>query len=212
MGLPAHSICFGALANTGYLARNEAVAAQLDDKGIPPMLLSKVFALLERTLRTDIYSPVIANVRWDKWAISHAGATSARFSGLLHEEGSSTEGESVRGRTVLEEIRSASDPAVPLESTVRDVAARVLRRRTSSDLDSDVSFPDMGMDSMLALEMKNLLERTLERAFPVTLMFRYPTIRKLVEYLVEELGAKPQPGEETSASTSSDVTWIEGEL
>ena len=212
MGLPAQSVCFGALANTGYLARNEDVAAQLDDKGIRPMMLARVFQLLEYTLKTDVHSPVIANIRWNKWAESHAAARATRFSRLLNHESSSGEEMSDGNRTALEDIKRSNEPAVLIEKSVRELAARVLRRHSPADLDSDVSFQDMGMDSMLALEMKNLLERTLELTFPVTLIFKYPTVSKLVEYLTEEVGSKVQLVGADAGEFPLNDTWIEGEL
>lgn len=45
----------------------------------------------------------------------------------------------------------------------------------------------MGMDSLMAVELRNLLQTSLDFSLPSTLVFKYPTIQDLVEYLANEL-------------------------
>lgn len=44
---------------------------------------------------------------------------------------------------------------------------------------------EMGMDSLMAVELKNRLERNLGHALPATVIFNYPTIEALARYLAE---------------------------
>src|SRR5205085_1498198 len=46
------------------------------------------------------------------------------------------------------------------------------------------SFADLGMGSLLAVELRNRLQADLGRAFPLTLIADYPTIEALTLYLV----------------------------
>jgi acyl carrier protein len=46
---------------------------------------------------------------------------------------------------------------------------------------------DMGMDSLMAVELRNLLQTSCGFSLPSTLVFKYPTIQDLVEYLAKEL-------------------------
>ncbi|MCC5670510.1 acyl carrier protein [Nostoc sp. CHAB 5784] len=42
------------------------------------------------------------------------------------------------------------------------------------------------MDSLMAVELKNRLESTLSCSLPATLVFDYPTIEALVDYLLKD--------------------------
>jgi hypothetical protein len=44
----------------------------------------------------------------------------------------------------------------------------------------------MGMDSLMAVELRGRLERSLSVPLPSTLTFNYPTIRTLADYLLSE--------------------------
>jgi hypothetical protein len=45
----------------------------------------------------------------------------------------------------------------------------------------------MGLDSLLAIELRNRFEANLELTFPVTLVWTYPTIAELATYLASEM-------------------------
>lgn len=45
----------------------------------------------------------------------------------------------------------------------------------------------MGIDSLLSIELKTRLEKGLEIALPATLIFDFPNIKQLIDYLVEQI-------------------------
>ena len=45
----------------------------------------------------------------------------------------------------------------------------------------------MGLDSLMAIELKNRLEHDLKVTLPATLIFEYPTIHELAEYILHDL-------------------------
>ncbi len=46
---------------------------------------------------------------------------------------------------------------------------------------------DIGMDSLMAVELSNRLQKALEHALPSTLTFEYPTIEALTNYLASDI-------------------------
>ena len=70
-------------------------------------------------------------------------------------------------------------------------------------IDSNQPLNDLGLDSLMAVELRSLLstELGLARSLPATLVFDYPTIATLTTYLAEEVfmwGKAPVPKVETS--------------
>jgi acyl carrier protein len=63
---------------------------------------------------------------------------------------------------------------------------------------------DIGMDSLMAVELGNRLGRAVGLKLPTTLAFEYPTIEALGGYLLQELGlgatTNPPPPEADEAS------------
>ncbi len=52
---------------------------------------------------------------------------------------------------------------------------------------AQTGFFDMGMDSLMAVELKRRLESSLKQSLSTTLAFNYPTIEKLAEYLLTKI-------------------------
>jgi acyl carrier protein len=65
--------------------------------------------------------------------------------------------------------------------------ATVLGLPTPEAVDVQQGFFDLGMDSLTSIELKNQLQTTLGCSLPATLIFKYPTTEKLVDYLVTEV-------------------------
>lgn len=55
--------------------------------------------------------------------------------------------------------------------------------------DSQLGFFDMGMDSLLSLELRNLLQTSLGCSVSATVLFEYTNIEALAEYLITEIFA-----------------------
>ena len=81
-----------------------------------------------------------------------------------------------------------------LVTFVRRAVARVLRSSDPSRLGREQRLLDMGFDSLMAVELRNILKQGLEltNKLPATLVFDFPTISAIASYL-ERLIAPPEP-------------------
>ncbi|AFY58526.1 polyketide synthase family protein [Rivularia sp. PCC 7116] len=68
---------------------------------------------------------------------------------------------------------------------IQNEAARVLGMNSLPV--PQTGFFDMGMDSLMAVELKRRLESSLKQSLSTTLAFNYPTIEKLAEYLLTKI-------------------------
>jgi acyl carrier protein len=71
-----------------------------------------------------------------------------------------------------------------LQSYVQEQVMRVLG--LSQPPDPQQGLTDIGMDSLMAVELSNRLRTAVRQPLPTTLAFEYPTIRALTRYLAEE--------------------------
>ena len=74
-----------------------------------------------------------------------------------------------------------------LEAYLRTEITTVLGLRADTTIDPQTRLFDFGFDSLMAVEMKNKLERTLGATLRSTLLFDYPTLRVLTPYLLVDV-------------------------
>ena len=65
--------------------------------------------------------------------------------------------------------------------------AAVLGLPATAVSDPNKGLQDLGLDSLLALELRERLQRAVGAALPSTLVFDYPTVETLAVYLVEDV-------------------------
>jgi hypothetical protein len=74
-----------------------------------------------------------------------------------------------------------------LLSHLQAQAAKVLGYDQATPMMADRPLMEQGFDSLLAVEMKNRLNRMLQRSLPVSLLFDYPTLEAITEYILVEV-------------------------
>jgi acyl carrier protein len=69
-----------------------------------------------------------------------------------------------------------------------DRALQVLGLDASTPLNPKAALKDIGLDSLMAVELRNALAKSLVQALPATLLFDYPTLEALAVHLLRMLG------------------------
>ncbi|MFG6100258.1 SDR family NAD(P)-dependent oxidoreductase [Leptothoe sp. ISB3NOV94-8A] len=70
---------------------------------------------------------------------------------------------------------------------VQQQVGQVLGMTDVQRIESRVSLFDLGMDSLMAVEFRNRLQSELSLSMPSTLLFDYPTLEALVDYLEQDI-------------------------
>lgn len=79
---------------------------------------------------------------------------------------------------------------------------RVTGLDSPSAVDPKGRLMDMGIDSLLAVELRNILRLELGRPLPVTLIFDYPSVETMVTFLLRQV-LQLETGEEQAAAAPS---------
>jgi len=74
-----------------------------------------------------------------------------------------------------------------IKARVMQEIRKVLRFDSSQVIDENKGFFEMGMDSLMTLELKNQLQVILNQVLPNTLAFDYPTPAKITAFIVNQL-------------------------
>ena len=88
------------------------------------------------------------------------------------------------------DLLKRTDPEERRDLLFDHVKAQLVRALDISDstaISPDQGITDMGMDSLMAVEISNRLKRSLKCNLPSTLAFEYPTLNILTDYLAQEV-------------------------
>ncbi|MER6984153.1 phosphopantetheine-binding protein, partial [Streptomyces carpinensis] len=172
---------------------------------------SDVLALLDDALRCD--APSLLAVRIDRAALrERPEETPALLRSLVRgpvrqrdAQGGEDAGE-LRAR--LAEL-SAGERRRTLLELVRTHVAGVLGHASTSAVEADLAFRDMGFDSLAAVELRRRLTAATGCDLPATLIFDHPTPRSAADFVDERLQAV---GDETTAAVLEELDRVEGLL
>jgi acyl transferase domain-containing protein/NADPH:quinone reductase-like Zn-dependent oxidoreductase/SAM-dependent methyltransferase/acyl carrier protein len=189
LGLPALTINWGVLGGEGYVARNEKVAEFLARQGTSAITPGEVVSLLETFLSAGSAQVAAIRVDWAKWRQSFRGLQENPL--LEHIFASGVESAESGGMTsdwrAKIDAAAADDRPGIIAQALREVVGSVLRVKADS-LRDDQPLTDLGLDSLMGVEIENLIESTIGVALPPTSLMRARTIGQLAALIGEHLG------------------------
>jgi len=74
-----------------------------------------------------------------------------------------------------------------LTAHVQGIVAEILAIPAREFTQVDQGFFELGMDSLMTVELRNRLAKDLGKSLAATITFKYPTVTSLVDYLVAEV-------------------------
>jgi len=190
LGLPALTMNWGALGGEGYVARNERVAEFLAKQGTGALSPREVIELMESSLAANSDQVIAFRVDWSKW---RQAFRIMQGRPLLERIFAGIEGQETTG--AVSDYRQRIESAAPDEiegivgQAVRDAVASVLRVKPES-LRDDQPLTDLGLDSLMGVEIENTLDASLGVALPPASLTRARTIGQIVALIAEFMGAK----------------------
>jgi NAD(P)-dependent dehydrogenase (short-subunit alcohol dehydrogenase family)/acyl carrier protein len=207
-GLAGTSIAWGAWDQTAGMTMElqEAAMARLRRLGASAFSSEEGLKLFDAA-RGSEESLLVAS-RLDIAALraqARTGALPPLLRGLVPvSAGRGGDGESSLSHR-LAHVPEAERGALMLELVQKHVAD-VLGYDSPLKIDPEDKFKDLGFDSLVAVEMRNLLEHVTGLRLPATLAFDYPTPSSLAEYLLENVVVE---GDQSPASADAELDRLE---
>jgi acyl transferase domain-containing protein/short-subunit dehydrogenase/acyl carrier protein len=186
MGLPAACIGWGPIGDAGYLTRNEAVRDSLAQRlGKPPLTAHAALEQLDRIL-TEGGSQIIAHFDWNTLARLLPSAGSHRFSLLNRGLQNTGRSEDETDFRALIAGKTPDEIAAIVRKLVVQEVAQVLAIGVDR-IDPSRSLHDLGLDSLMAVELALGLEQRLGIQLPVMMLNESPTAEKVTQRIVDRL-------------------------
>jgi acyl transferase domain-containing protein len=189
-------------ANTEDLMGQLEIVEQLSDRQVISLLHDRQLTKLSQ--RLHLLSPEKYELLKQLVEFSHSNPTSPP---LLEE--SKTQNEVIQQ---AKPIKTASElDGVPshkryrlLGDIIQTEVAKVLKLEPPNLPGVRQGFIELGMDSLMAVEMRERLEKRLGTSMSSTIAFNYPNIETLTDYLAQELLSSEEDSE-SIAPTNTDT-------
>jgi polyketide synthase 12/epothilone polyketide synthase D len=204
-GLPALTVNWGHIGEVGYLAERPQLAERLERQGVRKLTPRQGLTLLERLMQRQAIQAGVLRVDWSRWrGAGVTGRVSPRFAHLLEQHKNDGVSREPRAVPAADAVRAAAPEArrAMLDALLRDKTARVLG--TSADrLDADKPLLNLGLDSLMAIELRNWIEQELRVNLPIMELMRSPGLSRLTDLLLSTL-ADPQSANGQDGQAAAD--------
>jgi NAD(P)-dependent dehydrogenase (short-subunit alcohol dehydrogenase family)/acyl carrier protein len=192
LGLPGLSINWGAWADIGAAVAPDVVS-QIAGLGVEPLTPDQGIAALERLILIGVPQATAARMRWERFmAAKRPPAEQKTFSKLARPTRNKPPSAIIAGgsREAPPDWVALSPPERrrAVEELVRTALVGVLDLPPETAFDPRQALRDLGLDSLMSVELRNRLQAALKRTLPATLAFNFPTCSALVDHICDCFG------------------------
>jgi polyketide synthase 12 len=190
LGLPAMSVAWSAWASS---SADDPSQHDLRRRGLEPLDPKLAIAALQQGIDHRDINVIVADIDWARFAPSFAAARPRPLLDEIAEakaalEGSDSGSEPDDAR-LLARLRNLSEGERlrALVNLVLGETAAVLGYHDASRLDANTGFVDLGLDSLMAVEVRRRLHRETGLNLPATLVFDHPSPQHVAAFLLAGL-------------------------
>lgn len=205
IGLPALSVAWGAWGGAGMaadLARRGRDVWHM--RGLGKIDPARGFGQMERLLADKAAYGAVIPIDWRQFLEQLPPGVAREFFDTVAPVASLPSGATppLEGGSLLERLRGIPSglrrQALAAEITERILAVLGLDKTVA--IEAQLPLKEIGFDSLMAVELRNLLVRSAGISLPATLLFDHPSLDALVRYLEVkwELTEKPLPADRRS--------------
>ncbi|MCX4851552.1 type I polyketide synthase [Streptomyces sp. NBC_00893] len=211
-GLPATSLAWGLWGDGGITAHlGKDAAARLSRGGLAPLSPDQGLALFDAAVEMghDAGAELLVPARFETAALTDladAGALAPLLSGLVPRRRAAASRPAQGSFAARLASLSPEQCEREVHELVLSQAARALGFADSGRIGPDQSFKELGLDSLMAVELRNSLATATGLRLPPTLVFDHPSPAELARFLGAELTDEDRrPAAPSARSTMASI-------
>lgn len=206
--LPALSINWGGWSQVGMAARMTEVERQrLTARGETLITPAEGTEILADLLVQNAPQVGVFPIRWASYLKSGGRSPAAFFQSVAGEPSAKPDHHEVRQtgwRETLEATPKGKQYSLLIDH-LRVIIAGVLGLPSPDRIELRQGLRDLGLDSLMSIEVRGRLAGELECSLPATLLFDYPTVETLADYLSRTVLGLPAEAVETHPTGGQDM-------
>jgi acyl transferase domain-containing protein/NADPH:quinone reductase-like Zn-dependent oxidoreductase/SAM-dependent methyltransferase/acyl carrier protein len=223
LGLVGLSINWGPWSEIGAAA-GAGIANHVAGLGVSPITPAQGLEALERLVLDGAAQATAIAIDWDQFLATNRPPTEqASFSRMASRRTASRRAPPPTGAAAPAtnvppdwSAFSASARRRTVEEMIRAALVKVLDTDPEASFDPYQGLRDLGLDSLMSVELRNRLQAAFQRTFPATLIFDFPTFAGLVDHVCDGLaehgtarmGQAAPPDAEAAAEDLTDIVGL----
>ena len=206
-GLTALSINWGGWAEAGMAARS--MIQRRRNTPLTLMPADSALTAMGKAMTLGAAQICIAAIDWDVYRTLYA---SRPFLSHMGTSGDAPHTEREPRNSLSEQLFDAPESSRLglIKDRVQVLAVRVLELAPDRRIDPQQALTELGLDSLMALELRNALAAEFSQSLPTTLLFNYPAVEDIAAFIYARLfDVAEKPGTEPVRGKLSDLDSIE---
>jgi acyl transferase domain-containing protein/surfactin synthase thioesterase subunit len=182
MGLPGMSINWGVMKDVGMVANEAELEKYARAEGFEPVTMQDAMEVFHAIYDSEHTQIGIVKIHAESMANYYSELGQTRyFNGLLVKE-TKTQSKENSFLESFGTLNTIEDKIAALEQLVTQHVSKIVKTPVAR-IKSTMTFKSMGVDSLMAIQLRNLLEKSLTIKLSVAMFWAHPSIHEYATFL-----------------------------
>ncbi len=201
LGQSALSINFGNIGGIGLAAADDKRGAALKEQGMNTIAPESLPAYFEALFDLPGAQYVLMDIDFNRWSELNSNVKNNYFfSKVMTETSASSQEESLSEKKFTSKTSAIRYFRGFLKNLISGIT-----KIPAAKIKEDATFKSLGIDSLMAVQLKNKLQTETNLNIAVSSIWTYPTIEKYAEFIVGELSLEDESAGEKTVETAGNA-------
>jgi acyl transferase domain-containing protein/acyl carrier protein/NADP-dependent 3-hydroxy acid dehydrogenase YdfG len=175
---------FGTIAEIGLASRQENRGDRLAEQGVTAILPNELSAYFDKLFLSNETQIMPLDIDFEKWAkFNHSVLKNNFYKNVVSQKKSEEQSDI---KTDIENFTNLSEALKHIKSQIKQFISASTKLNVSK-IKEDETFKSLGVDSLHALQLKNKIQDEFNLQLNVSVVWQYPTVNKLADFIAKEL-------------------------